>query len=70
MVFGDRGDEIVERRNAEVLMRGAQLALQFGGAALGGARIVSCRDEDHEASFPGSRRVAMPWRQDHPAVAL
>lgn len=35
MVFGDRSDEIVERGNAEVLVGGAQLVLQVGGAVLG-----------------------------------
>ncbi len=35
MVFGDRGDEIVERGDAEVLVGGAQLVLQDGGSALG-----------------------------------
>lgn len=35
MGFGDRGDEIVERGNAEVLVGGAHLVLQVGGPALG-----------------------------------
>ncbi len=35
MVFGDRGDEVVERGNPEVLVGGAQLVLQVGGAPLG-----------------------------------
>ncbi len=35
MVFGDRGDEMVERGNAEVLVGGAHLMLQLGGPALG-----------------------------------
>jgi hypothetical protein len=38
VVLGDRGDEVVERRNAEVLVSGAQLLLQIGGAALGALR--------------------------------
>ncbi len=35
MILGDRDDEIVERGNPEVLVGGAQLVLQVGGAALG-----------------------------------
>ena len=35
VVLGDGGDEVVERRNAEMLVRGTQLVLQFGRAALG-----------------------------------
>ncbi len=44
MVFGDGGDEIVKRRNAEVLVGGAQLLLQLGRAALGTLRDPQARE--------------------------
>jgi len=43
VVFGDRGDEVVERENAEVLVGGAQLVLQFGRAPLGTPGDASSR---------------------------
>jgi len=34
VVLSDRGREVIQRRDAQVLMRGAELVLQIDGSAL------------------------------------
>jgi len=44
MVLGDRGDQVVQRRDSQVLVRGAHLVLQRDGGPLGSRGDVKERE--------------------------